>query len=109
MNINELNDFKHVVAFFWGEHNTTLVPLNELSVTYVIGVLNTAGDCGNIMDLTPRPYTPLSRPAYSYAIKQISRIAKNITMGNKGVYINCKNTVVLVYRTKIIEIMNWIY
>jgi len=36
MNIEDSNDFKRVVAFFWGEANAQIIPKNEQSVTAVV-------------------------------------------------------------------------
>lgn len=109
MNIEDANDFKRVVSFFWGERNAELVPLNEQSVSAVVEVLEAAGICSEMMDLIPRPHNSLARPAFSYAIKQIKRIAKELTFSGSGAYISCKNTVALKYRTRISEIVNGLY
>jgi hypothetical protein len=97
------------VSFFWGEHNARLVPLNEQSISAVAEVLEAAGACSDMMDLVPRPHTSLTKPAFSYALKQIKRIAKDLTFGSNGTYIVCKNTVALTYRTRISEIVNGLY
>ena len=109
MDIDDSNDFKRVVAFFWGEHNAKLVPKNEYSVEAVVDVLDAAGACSDTMDLVPRPPTSLNRPSYNYAIKQIRRIAEDLMGGNTGIYLSCKNTVALAYRNRIVEIVNGVY
>src|SRR5690606_25916842 len=109
MNIEDSNDFQRVVAFFWGEHNAQIIPKNEHSVTAVIEVLDATGACSDMMDMVPRPHTSLAKPAYSYALKQIKRIAKDLISGNSSTYISCKNTVALAYRTRIAEIVNGIH
>ncbi len=48
MNIEDSNDFKRVVSFFWGVHNARLVPLNEQSVTAVVGALESVGACSDM-------------------------------------------------------------
>jgi len=59
--------------------------------------------------LAPRPHTSLTRPAFSYALKQINRIAKELSFGSTGTYISCRNIVALSYRTRISEIVNGLY
>lgn len=109
MNIEDANDFKRVVSFFWGESNAELVPLNEQSVSAVMEALEAAGVCSEAMDLVPRPHNSITKPAFSHAIKQIKRIAKELTFGSSGTYMNCRNMVALKYRTRISEIVNGLY
>lgn len=109
MNIEDANDFKRVVSFFWGERNADLVPLNEQSVSAVVEVLEASGACSETMNLVPRPHSSITKPAFSYAIKQIKRIAKELTYGSSGTYISCRNIVALKHRHRMSEIVNGLY
>jgi len=105
MDVQDQNDFRRVVAFFWGKNNANNVPMTERAVTSVVSALETAGACSKKMDLVSRPHNSLARPAFAYAIKQITNIAKNLNFGNSGIYISCKNVVAISYRTRIAEII----